>query len=102
MPRRELVRSTRWYDEYKQPLLGCTLTIRQVKAVRPVRDRPRIQIGGPTLLDKARDGVLEFDDVSIAIEVDAIDATLVVSDDVVGHRRLRIGHGIRWESWERW
>jgi hypothetical protein len=100
LPRRERVRSTAWFHEYKSPVVACRLVARSATGVRFESDE-----GEPVFsvyYDEDR-GVVSFDgEHRIEIAVDAVDVSLEMSDTVVGYRRTREGRGIRWESSGPW
>ena len=99
LPEREHVRSTRWYDEYKSPLVKCRLVVRGATAARFVADEPSPLFTGPEWDSERR--MLVFEDVA-EIDVERLDLTLEASDEIAGYLRIRIGHWLQWESEAPW
>jgi hypothetical protein len=99
LPQREFVRSTRWYDEYKSPAVKCRLVVRHATAARFVTDEPSpIDVSAGWDAERR---TLFFED-QIEIEVERLDLTLEVSDEIAGYLRTRIGHVLSWESQAPW
>jgi hypothetical protein len=99
VPGRQLVRSTRWYDEYKRPLLACRLTVGAAAGIR-FAERFDGHVDGFEYVPERC--VLDIGWGRVEVRVAAVDLTLDVTDEVVGHQRLRVGRGLRWESVASW
>ena len=84
-PPREHVRSTRWFDDYKRVVVACRMCVRQVEDLWVAPDHDGF-VDDLWYRSEHRALVLE----GIEIKVRAIDLTLVATDEVVGHQRLRL------------
>ena len=100
LPGRQLVRRTVWFDEYRSPLLPCKLVVGEVSAVRVSAHEPTTAF---EVDYDAERRVVRLGDVDpVEIEVDALNLTLEVSDEVVGYSRKREGRFLQWDSRGPW
>jgi hypothetical protein len=83
------VRRTRWFQEFKRPVVACRLLIRKAVDLRAEADRARFMAFGMDC--RARDDLVRIDatDGSVAVTVERLDVTVEASDEIVGYQRVR-------------